>query len=196
MGASMKMKLLGLVACMALLGTSQAGATTYTVNDGTASLGVTGTITTDGNIGVLSASDITDWNLLLNVSGSSFDLTGPLSGGNSAVYVFGTTDFTATASKLFFNFGDNTSFQYLGFDDSAGPYLIEFGNATTSCNGIPSSICLLIGSSGGNISEQGVVQIASTTPLPAALPLFATGLGALGLLGWRRNRKAGALAAA
>jgi len=28
------------------------------------------------------------------------------------------------------------------------------------------------------------------TPLPAALPLFATGLGGLGLLGWRRRRKA------
>jgi hypothetical protein len=28
------------------------------------------------------------------------------------------------------------------------------------------------------------------TPIPAALPLFATGLGALGLLGWRRKRKA------
>jgi hypothetical protein len=27
------------------------------------------------------------------------------------------------------------------------------------------------------------------TPLPTALPLFATGLGALGLLGWRRKRK-------
>jgi hypothetical protein len=30
----------------------------------------------------------------------------------------------------------------------------------------------------------------ATTPLPAALPLFATGLGGLGLLGWRRKRKA------
>ena len=28
------------------------------------------------------------------------------------------------------------------------------------------------------------------TPLPATLPLFAGGLGALGLLGWRRKRKA------
>jgi hypothetical protein len=28
------------------------------------------------------------------------------------------------------------------------------------------------------------------TPLPGAIPLFATGLGALGLLGWRRKRKA------
>ena len=30
----------------------------------------------------------------------------------------------------------------------------------------------------------------AAVPLPAALPLFATGLGALGLLGWRRKRKA------
>jgi len=32
----------------------------------------------------------------------------------------------------------------------------------------------------------------SAVPLPAALPLFATGLGALGLIGWRRKRKASA----
>jgi len=32
-------------------------------------------------------------------------------------------------------------------------------------------------------------------PLPATLPLFATGLGALGLLGWRRKQKATALSA-
>lgn len=35
----------------------------------------------------------------------------------------------------------------------------------------------------------------AATPLPAALPLFATGLGALGLFGWRRKRKAYATAA-
>jgi hypothetical protein len=29
----------------------------------------------------------------------------------------------------------------------------------------------------------------NATPLPAALPLFGTGLGGLGLLGWRRKRK-------
>ncbi len=42
-----------------------------------------------------------------------------------------------------------------------------------------------------------IVNIADVsltlTPLPAALPLFATGLGALGLLGWRRKRKAALL---
>jgi hypothetical protein len=34
-----------------------------------------------------------------------------------------------------------------------------------------------------------------TTPLPAALPLFATGFAGLGLLGWRRKRKNAAIAA-
>jgi hypothetical protein len=33
------------------------------------------------------------------------------------------------------------------------------------------------------------------TPLPAALPLFAGGLGVMGLLGWRKKRKAAAAAA-
>jgi hypothetical protein len=32
----------------------------------------------------------------------------------------------------------------------------------------------------------------ATTPLPAALPLFAAGLSAMGLLGWRRKRKTAA----
>ena len=35
----------------------------------------------------------------------------------------------------------------------------------------------------------GLAEIASETPLPPALPLFATGLGALGLIGWRKKRK-------
>jgi len=35
-----------------------------------------------------------------------------------------------------------------------------------------------------------------STPLPATLPLFAAGLGGLGLLGWRKKRKNAALAAA
>ncbi len=38
--------------------------------------------------------------------------------------------------------------------------------------------------------------ISSETPLPAALPLFASGLGALGLFGWCRKRKNAAVPAA
>ena len=49
---------------------------------------------------------------------------------------------------------------------------------------------------GKNVGYLGVGTLTSVeTPLPAALPLFATGLGALGLLGWRRKRKSAALAA-
>jgi hypothetical protein len=35
-----------------------------------------------------------------------------------------------------------------------------------------------------------VIRLPSLTPVPAALPLFATALGGLGVLGWRRRRKA------
>jgi hypothetical protein len=41
---------------------------------------------------------------------------------------------------------------------------------------------------------EGCAPPPAQTPLPAALPLFATGLGGLGLLGWRRKRKAQAVA--
>jgi hypothetical protein len=37
-------------------------------------------------------------------------------------------------------------------------------------------------------------QVISPRPIPAALPLFASGLGAIGLLGWWRKRKAQAIA--
>jgi hypothetical protein len=47
----------------------------------------------------------------------------------------------------------------------------------------------------GVVSEFFGTADTTVTPLPAALPLFATGLGALGLLGWRRKRKAAAQAA-
>ena len=49
---------------------------------------------------------------------------------------------------------------------------------------------------GYQLDPQSVGQIGTwnasigITPLPAALPLLATGLGVLGLLGWRRKRKA------
>jgi hypothetical protein len=42
----------------------------------------------------------------------------------------------------------------------------------------------------------GDAAIAATTPLPPALPLFAAGLGAVALFGWRRKRKAAAVVAA
>jgi hypothetical protein len=43
---------------------------------------------------------------------------------------------------------------------------------------------------GGSASAFVGSGLVSNVPLPGALPLFATGLGVLGLLGWRRKRKA------
>jgi hypothetical protein len=47
---------------------------------------------------------------------------------------------------------------------------------------------------GFNLASPGTWSV-STTPIPAALPLFASGLGVLGLLGKWRKRKAAAVAA-
>ena len=50
------------------------------------------------------------------------------------------------------------------------------------------SITLL--SENSSLGSYNVPEIKfAATPLPAALPLFATGLGTMGLFGWRRKRK-------
>jgi PEP-CTERM motif len=46
------------------------------------------------------------------------------------------------------------------------------------------------GASSIQIAWSGAFDYIPPVPLPATLPLFASGLGALGLLGWRRKRKA------
>jgi|ERR1035437_5356988 hypothetical protein len=68
--------------------------------------------------------------------------------------------------------------------------LYSFTDSTNALIGSP------IGSANETIpwTQIGDISATSATPLPAALPLFATGLGALGLLGWRRKKKAAALA--
>jgi hypothetical protein len=45
------------------------------------------------------------------------------------------------------------------------------------------------------VSVLGGGVALATAPIPAALPLFASGIGALGVLGWRRKRKAASRAA-
>jgi len=59
------------------------------------------------------------------------------------------------------------------------------------------SIAGLLGSDGnplsfGNLSISTNGSLAAATPIPSTLPLLATGLAGLGLLGWHRKRKASA----
>ena len=67
-----------------------------------------------------------------------------------------------------------------------GPYLIQMGFVELAFRGIN-------GVGSWFIDDVSLTQVPSV-PIPAALPLFATGLGALGLLGWWRKRKAQAAA--
>jgi hypothetical protein len=174
---------------LALLGTGVCSASpiTYNVAEIIGVGSVTGTIETDGTTGTLDAGNIIGWNLELNGNAASLNLTDL----NSSVYVTG-TDLTATATNLLFNFsgGDNG---YALFQ------IVEFSGQNYFCDATSGVVCYQGASvapeafnspSFQNVALTGNQIIGSATPLPAALPLFATGLGGLGLLGWRRKRKA------
>ena len=62
-------------------------------------------------------------------------------------------------------------------------------NTGTYLFGINDAGQIVGGIGDGSPTGQSFIAEPTVTPLPAALPLFATGLGALGLLGWRRKRK-------
>jgi hypothetical protein len=72
------------------------------------------------------------------------------------------------------------------FFNASGPNPVIFFTGLTGELGGPTAGNNLAGLSG---PATFTAITTPTTPLPAALPLFATGLGALGLLGWRRTRK-------
>jgi hypothetical protein len=71
-----------------------------------------------------------------------------------------------------------------GTDSAAFSFTPDASGVATFGIGIIASTSLT------NANFIGDIGTVTVTPLPAALPLFATGLGGLGLLGWRRKRKA------
>lgn len=75
------------------------------------------------------------------------------------------------------------TFNAPSFTRGTGIYSVLFGNGTfASNNNDPVGYVITF-----NVTE---TTPPVETPLPAALPLFATGLGAMGFLGWRRKKKA------
>jgi hypothetical protein len=99
-------------------------------------------------------------------------------------------------STTLFNLYDNTTNSYLQGGQSVTKTL-DGWLSTFAVLGADQLQGIWIGEglTGGNTGADSLtVNSLTVTPLPAALPLFATGLGALGLLGRRRKRKAQATA--
>jgi len=155
---------------------------------------VTGTITTDGTTGTLSSGNITAWDLKLSDGSNTFVLQPSVT---STALIFGNQT-SATATGLFFNFG-GTGLQSLIFEGSnvasgQSDAILCFGTTGSCFAGVGAGITLTGGPLTNEFTAQsGLVEIGQAVPLPTALPLFATGLGGLGLLGWRRKRKAKAV---
>jgi len=153
----------------------------YSVNQTEGWFTVTGTITTDGTIGVLSSNDITSWDLTLNGLA-----TIALDTNNSTLLLAGNS-LSATAGQLTFDFtAGGSSNSYLGFHDPAyvswwdvvsqPPYLGYQGITEVYGLGIENYSYI----SGSQVIAGNGTPVA--TPEPGTNSLMLIGAGLLGLL--------------
>jgi hypothetical protein len=146
---------------------------TYYMNQAIGVGNVTGSIVTDGKLGVLGPADLVDWNLVLNDGATTFDLLGPLSGSNSMFFPAAVTGLSATPTQLLFDFNNGTlGIAYLNLD-----YRVCFSSVT--CASAPGSgEWLLIVTFNGTINPNiqftslSGTQVIATTAAP---PAFFTG---------------------
>ncbi len=174
---------------------STAHAITYnvyrTIGDGT----VSGFIETDGTIGVLASSNITDWAFSLtapNLLGGSPDaISYP---GPSLVFsgVVGAAT-VASTTELTFDFSSSGSyFLFKGVGPDFNFWCLETDGCTGSVARESLGFSTVLGFE-FVASHTGIVVFANVAiPLPSALPLFGTALAGMGFIGWRRRRKAAA----
>ena len=95
----------------------------------------------------------------------------------------------------------------LNLNFSGGEQLVGFNLLSTALGGLTftfTSTSLIFFATEGRIRRGTVisgifltapppVDIPAAVPIPAALPLLAAGLGAMGVMGWRRKRKSAAV---
>jgi hypothetical protein len=203
----MKTKLLGLIAFMVLLDatTTAANASPYVVTLEQVGSNVVATGSGEIDVTGLTFATVSSAEAATIAPSIGFIDTGP-----SAAIVEGYTGFTGPASfgsggqtLASSSSGDNVeifvaeALLYVPLGYVSGNALSDtatYDLATFASLGLTPGIYIWTWGTG---ADQSFTLDVAATPLPAALPLFATGLGAMGLFGWRRKRKnTGATAAA
>jgi hypothetical protein len=138
---------------------------TYAINV-TAGVGsVTGTVTTDGTLGILGTGDFIAWDLNLNGNGASTTITSADVG--RAVLVLG-TDVSATASALYFNYSglDNGILVFQDHLFSGETYWCNSTSTNYYCDqGVSIAPESAFSSSFVNVGETGN-QIIGSAPAP------------------------------
>jgi len=138
-----------------------------------------------------SATDITsvtiiyDLGLVLNIDRIALwneDLSG-----------FGTGSIATSTDNVIFTALTTINPVISGFGVDYFAQIFGFASTTAQFIRIDISGCPQVdnGFNGCGIGEVAFSSV-SAVPLPAALPLFGTGLAVMGLIGWRRKRKAAA----
>ena len=203
-----------MAAAISLLALSPASATSYATYDilfGSPTGLVTGTITTDCDSCVIGPSDIIFWSFTGN-DGVNIPQSIASTNPNAVIWGAGVSLLSATPTGIFYNFASPVNDAYFCFCitgptiNESHQFLLLYTNQVANTQDYY-FLFIPIGRSGllpeamdFDLSESSVLQLGilvsevTITPLPAALPLFATGLGAMGLFGWRRKRKAQAVA--
>lgn len=168
-------------------GSAQAGNIEYLVNQVKGEASVSGSITTDGTLGALGGAHVLSWNLLLDDGPSTFTLTG----ANSQL--FGVSNWSASASQLFFDFGGDagtliqnpvigSGINYLGFDTAWG----GIGGGYSAIDWRVNGALTVINYSG----VQAFATAAPAVPEPAVPGMLLIGVGLIGLAARRRQSEA------
>lgn len=172
---------------------ADAATTNYSVNQAIGLGSVVGTIQTNGNLGVLSQSDVTGFNLLVSGPGASVELTDA-----NSIFIDSGANFSATASDLLFD-----------YDGAAGYLLFQFESFGTGmkyyCNASVAGTCFqgasaipesFDGASAQVEARIGTRVIASVAmvPEPAGWALMLAGFGIVGTALRRRLRATPAVA--
>jgi hypothetical protein len=168
-------KLIGLASAAAMALISPASADiVYSVDYTVGASVLIGTITTDGNIGAITAADITSFGLSTSVLGTPAEFTSPSSTATG-------NGLTATATELSFNFASGDTFEITG---AGGSFELTTGQAE-----------LHAGNSGTGGRNESTI-LASAVPEPSTWAMMILGFCGLGFMAYRRKQSESAFSVA